>query len=153
MPIDQVKVGDRVLSQHPVTGELAYKPVIGITTRKPQSLTRISLGSEVIGATHGHPFLVVGEGWKMAKQLKVGMRLHTPSGSVVVDGLQDVSGLKPFYERLAEKPDADAGDDLAYNLVVDESHTYFVGQHRVLVFDNLFAAMANQLQTATALAR
>lgn len=153
MPIDQVKVGDRVLSQHPLSGELAYKPVIGITTRAPQWLTRISLDSEVIAATRGHPFLVAGEGWKMAKQLKVGMRLHTPSGSVVVDGLKEDSELKPFYERLAEKPDADAGDDLAYNLVVDESHTYFVGQHRVLVFDNLFAAMANQLQTATALAR
>ncbi len=94
---------------------LAYKPVIQTTTRKPESWARVSLGTEVITATRGHAFLVAGEGWKMAKQLKVGMRLHTPSGSVVVDGLEDVSELKPFYERLAEKPDADAGDDLAYN--------------------------------------
>jgi hypothetical protein len=132
---------------------LAYKPVLATTTRTPQSLTRISLGSEVILATRGHPFLVAGEGWKMAKQLKVGMRLHTVSGSVLIDGVQDVTELKPFYERLAQKPDANAADDLAYNLVVDESHTYFVGQHRVLVFDDRFAELADRVQGPQASAK
>ncbi len=142
-PIENVKPGDRVLSQHPATGELSYKPVIATTTRRPQALTRISLGSEVLAATRGHPFLVAGEGWKMARHLKAGMRLHGLAGSVLVDHVEDVAGLKPFFERLAEKPDADASDDLAFNLVVDESHTYFVGQHRVLVFDDRYAALAD----------
>jgi hypothetical protein len=153
MPIEQVKLGDRVLSQHPVTGELAYKPVIETTTRKPESLTRISLGSDVIAATRGHAFLAAEEGWRMAKQLKVGMRLHGLSGSVMIDGIEEVTELKPFYERLAEKPDADAGDDLTYNLIVDESHTYFVGRCRVLVFDGWFAALANRVQNPLASAK
>jgi hypothetical protein len=142
-PIDTLKAGDRVLSQHPGTGELAYKPVLETSARKLRPLTKIHLGSETITATRGHPFLVAGEGWKLAWELKVGMRLHSPSGPVLVDGVEDAGEQKPFYERLKEDPKADAGDDLAYNLVVDESHTYFVGSHRVLVFDDKFAALAN----------
>ena len=151
--IDTLKVGDRVLSQHPVTGELAYKPVLETTARKLRPLTRIHLGSETITATRGHPFLVAGEGWKLAWELKVGMRLHSPSGPVLVDGVEDIGEPKPFYERLTEEPQADAGDDLAYNLVVDESHTYFIGRRRVLVFDDRFAALANAAQVAEASAR
>jgi hypothetical protein len=151
--IDTLKVGDRVLSQHPLTGELAFKPVLETTARKLRPMMKISVGPEVITATRGHPFLVAGEGWKVARELNVGMRLHGASGPVTVDALEDAPKWKPFYERLAEKPDADAGDDLAYNLVVDESHTYFVGAHKVLVFDDTFATLANQASTAAALAR
>lgn len=141
--IDTLRAGDRVLSQHPVTGELAFRPVIETTTRRLGALTKIHLGTETLTATRGHPFLVAGEGWTLAKDLKTGMRLHSPSGAVPVDGLENVTDRKPFYERLTEEPQADVGDDLAYNLVVDESHTYFVGSRRVLVFDDRFATLAN----------
>jgi len=151
--IDTLKVGDRVLSQHPVTGELAYQPVLGTTTRRLRTLMKVSLGSETIASTRGHPFLVAGEGWKLARELKVGMLLHSPSGPVLIDGVEDLGEQKPFYERLKEKPKADAGDDLAYNLVVHESHTYFVGTQRVLVFDDRFAALANAAMGNTASAR
>jgi hypothetical protein len=151
--IGKLRVGDRVLSKHPLTGELAFKPVLETTARKLRPMMKISVGPEVITATRGHPFLVSGEGWKVARELNVGMRLHGASGPVTVDGLEDAPKWKPFYERLAEKPDADAADDLAYNLVVDESHTYFVGARKVLVFDDTFATLANQPSSAAALAR
>lgn len=151
--IDTVKTGDCVLSQHPITGELAFKPVVETTARRLRPLTKIHLGPETLTATRGHPFLVAGEGWKLAKDLKPGMRLHSPSGAVLVDGLEDVTDRKPFYERLTEEPEADVADDLAYNLVVDESHTYFVGSRRVLVFDDRFAAMANASPSLAASAK
>jgi hypothetical protein len=109
-------------------------------------LTKISLGTEVVTATRGHPILVSGVGWTLAKDLKAGMLLNSVAGPVTVDGVQDVPEPKPFSERLIEKPDANSSDDLAYNLVVDESHTYFVGNHRVLVFDDMFRVFANSAQ-------
>jgi len=151
--IDTMKAGDRVLSQHPITGELAFKPVVETTARRLRPLTKIHLGPETLTATRGHPFLVAGEGWKLAKDLKPGMRLHSPSGAVLVDGLEDVTDRKPFYERLTEEPEADVADDLAYNLVVDESHTYFVGRRQVLVFDDRFAALANASPSLAASAK
>ena len=35
MPIAQIKIGDRVLAQNVESGELAYKPVLAVTTRPP----------------------------------------------------------------------------------------------------------------------
>jgi hypothetical protein len=55
----------------------------------------------------------------MAKQLVVGQLLHTPNGSIKI-------------ERLGEKPAQEA-----YNLVVSDFGTYFVGESQVLVHDNL----------------
>lgn len=119
MPIEKVKVGDRVLSQNPQTGELAYKTVQGVTLRPASPLVEIGVGSESIRTTRGHPFWVNGQGWVLAKQLQVGQYLHGIGGAVPID-------------RLSEAPAAEA-----YNLVVSDFDTYFVGQQRLLVHDNL----------------
>ncbi len=119
MPIEKVKVGDRVLSQNPQTGELTYKPVQGVTLRPASPLVEIGVGPETIRATRGHPFWVNGRGWVLAKQLQVGQYLHGIGGAVPID-------------RMAEAPAAEA-----YNLVVSDFDTYFVGQQRLLVHDNL----------------
>ena len=58
--------------QDPNTGELAYKPVLAVTFRPPTRRLVISVGAEKITTTLGHPFWVEGDGWKMAKELKVG---------------------------------------------------------------------------------
>ena len=117
--IEKIKCGDRVLAQNPDTGELAFKTVQGITLRPPASMIRIGTGSQSITATRGHPFWVNGRGWLMAKQLEVGMVLHSLNGGLVVDSLEEV----PASE--------------AYNLVVSDFDTYFVGEQHILVHDNL----------------
>jgi hypothetical protein len=63
----------------------------------------------------------------MAKELKVGQRLHTVSGAVTVDALEELPPAKPW----------ETSDTFSYNLIVDDFHTYFVGDQRVLVHDNL----------------
>src|SRR5690606_39833977 len=79
-PIEDVRIGDLVLSQDVESGELAYRPVIGATKRPPTSLVRIEAGqSERIDATGGHLFWVAGEGWVRARQLHSGQLLHTPT--------------------------------------------------------------------------
>ena len=143
MPIEKIKPGDSVLSQNPRTGELAYKVVQGVTLRPPAPMISVGIGSEKIRATRGHPFWVNGRGWLMTKQLKVGMMLHGVSGAIAVDELKELS----------QEP--------AYNLVVSDFNTYFVGASRVLVHDNmlleepgvrvpgLVAANANQTENRT----
>lgn len=141
MNIDQVKPGDRVLSQSPRTGELAYKPVLQVTRLKPSPLIEIRAGKHTLLATRGHPFWVCGQGWRMAKDLQVGMQLHTVSGPLAIDRLAQLPAAGPWYDQLKQRPDAKPEDVLSYNLVVDDFHNYFVGEGKVLVHDVLLFLM------------
>jgi pretoxin HINT domain-containing protein len=120
-PIETIQPGDRVLSQDQDTGELAYKIVSATTVRPPGKLVRIRLGSESLTATLGHPFWVSGSGWRMAKELQSGDLLHGLSASLPIDSVEQL-------------PD----EQQAYNLVVNDFNTYFVGQQGLLVHDNEF---------------
>jgi hypothetical protein len=118
-PIETIKAGDRVLAQDGLTGELAFKPVQTTTLRSADEFLSISLGSDSMLTTPGHPFWVVGRGWCVARQLKAGDRLHSLSGPVTVDRLE------PATRREV------------YNLVVTEFHDYFVGRSALLAHDDL----------------
>ncbi len=127
--IENLKVGDQVLSQDPFTGELTYKPVLK-TTVGNQKLVSIDVGSEKIEATLGHVFWVSGSGWRMAADLKVGDRLHSTSGWSEVVGLKDV-------------PSADTR-----NLIVADYGTYFVGDKPAVAVDDRDHAPALYRQSA-----
>ena len=116
-PIEQLRVGDRALAKNVETGELSYQPIIRTTTREPKPLVTIDLGVEQITSTGGHPFWVAGEGWVRARELEAGQLLHTPTGALPIESVTEVHNEK------------------TYNLVVDSSHTYFVGMSQVLVHD------------------
>lgn len=118
VPIESIRVGDRVLSQDPQTGELALKFVVETTLRPASPTRRVQVGSETIAATRGHPFWSVGQGWRMAKELAPGDRLYTLAGGAAVTLIED----GPDWE--------------AHNLVVDDFGTYFVGTTGLLVRDN-----------------
>ncbi len=137
-PIEEMRAGDRVLSQNPRSGELAYRRVLQTTARNPSPMVKINLGSETITATRGHMFWVSGKGWQMAKELSVGSPLRGVHGAVAIDRLEDAPAAGPWYEQLEERPDAKPGDELSYNLIVEGFHTYFVGEERLLVRDNFY---------------
>jgi hypothetical protein len=118
VPIEQIKIGDRVLSKEPDTGELAYKPVLRTTERDPERLVKFQLGAESIHCSGGHPFWVSGEGWVKARHLNSGMRLHAVTGTQVVDNIEQ------------------SGFEATYNLIVADFHTYFVGEAKILSHDN-----------------
>lgn len=120
-PIEQIQVGDRVLSQHPQTGELSFKVVLATTERVPSQVLSISIEGQPLLTTLGHPLWVANRGWRMAKRIQVGDQLHGLDGAVTVDGIEQPPGLHK-----------------AYNLVVDGHNTYFAGAARVLVHDNTF---------------
>jgi hypothetical protein len=116
--IERILPGDRVLSLNPQTGELGYKLVLSTSVRPPSPMRNLTIGDEVILATRGHRFWQIGRGWQMSRQLETGVSLFTCAAPATIDSI------------------ADADDDQAYNLVVEDFHTYFVGEHRLLVHDN-----------------
>jgi hypothetical protein len=120
-PIDSIRPGDRVLSQDPNTGEIAFKLVQNVTVRPPSKLRRLTLGGSEIVTTLGHPFWVNGTGWKMAKELEPQQRLHTLRGAAPIIKVEQLPN-----------------PDQAYNLIVADFNTYFVGSANVLVHDNIY---------------
>jgi hypothetical protein len=118
VPIERIRVGDRVLAQDPDSGELAHKLVLQTTARPNAATVRVGIGDEEIYATKGHPFWVSGRGWKMARTLQPGCRLHTPTGSREVTHI----GEGPEFQ--------------AHNLLVADFRSFFVGQTKILVHDN-----------------
>ena len=123
--IERVRVGDLVLSQHPDSGELAYKPVVRTTVRPKGQLVRLFAGGEVFETSGGHLFWTSGEGWVKARELKPGMVLHGA-------------------RRLAHVSRVEMGDEQeTFNVVVADFHTYFVGQQRILSHDNTIRRPTN----------
>jgi hypothetical protein len=117
-PIETLELGDLVLAQDVNSGELKYKPLIARTVRPPSPMLKVSLDSEKLHTTLGHPFWVAGVGWRMAKELGDDAVLHGVTGS------SKIRSIEPANE--AE----------AYNLVVADFNTYFVGESGILVHDN-----------------
>jgi hypothetical protein len=116
-PIEELSAGDLVLSQHPDTGELAYRPVLEKTLGPPTKTLELKYPGETIVATPGHRLWVDGQGWQMMKELKPGVSLYGIDGALQVESLA-------------------ASDELeCHNLVVEGFHTFFVGKSRILVHD------------------
>ncbi len=119
VPIEQVQVGDRVFSQDPDTGELALKLVEQVTAGQAASnLAEVTIDGQTIYPTLGHVMWVNGQGWRIAKRLNPGSHVHGLTGAMVVDAVR----------WLPSPP-------VVHNLIVNDFHTYFVGQKGILVHD------------------
>ena len=118
VPIEQISIGDRVLSQDIETGELVLKPVLRAATRPPAPTYILKLSSgEEMQCTLGHPWWVLGKGWVKSKDLKPGMHLRTPKSSIEIVEIK-------------------AGESVeTYNLVVADYSSYFAGEARALSYD------------------
>lgn len=116
--IENIQIGDLVVAQNIGSGQLSLRPVLR-TTRRPEAPTRdIRLSSgETIRATLGHPWWVTGKGWVKTKNLQKDYILRTPEGFEKIDDLQEREPIETL------------------NLVIDEDHTFFVGQSRLLSSD------------------
>ena len=118
VPIEQIVPGDRVLAQDPQTGELAYKLVLATSIRPASPLRQLTIDGEAILTTRGHRFWQLGRGWQMSKELETGALLYSSEAPVAIESVED------------------SDNDEAYNLTVEDFHTYFVGKHRLLAHDN-----------------
>ena len=118
-PIEEIEVGDKVLAYDEETGEQAYKPVVRLFRNETKEWYHVFAGGEEMVCTGGHPFYVVGKGFIEARKLKVSEKLLLSSGKEVIIEKVEV-------EQLAES-------ETTYNFEVEDFHTYYVSDCKVLV--------------------
>ncbi|RHX77443.1 hypothetical protein DLM77_21140 [Leptospira yasudae] len=131
--IEEIGIGDQVLSWDEESGEQSYKTVTELFVHEINHLYDVEVnGIEVFHTTWNHPFWVVNErSWVKVKDLKVGDIVQLKDGSQV-----PITGITPY--SLSMTP--------VYNLEVEENHTYYVGKDGVLVhnYDPTSMALAKQ---------
>jgi len=115
--IQDIQVGDLVLTRNEDSGEHEYKPVIHLIHNeemKKALLIKLSNG-KVINATPGHLIFVGGE-WISAEKIRSGGSIYSLDKKVVVESVS-IS-----REKVS-----------VYNFTVEGNHNYFVGKNGVLV--------------------
>ena len=117
-PIEEIKIGDYVLSRNEETGEDSYKKVTDILVRSTQEICTIELETGKIKSTTGHLFMVKDKWWKAAVELGAGDILVTSDGKEQV-----VKSIK-----VEEK----GYPVTTYNLTVEDNHTFFVNDAGIL---------------------
>ena len=117
-PIEEIKIGDYVLSRNEETGEDSYKKVTDTLVRSTQEICTIELETGKIKSTTGHLFMVKDKWWKAAVELVAGDILLTSDGKEQV-----VKSIK-----VEEK----GYPVTTYNLSVEDNHTFFVDTEEVL---------------------
>jgi len=117
IPIEDIKIGDKVLTFNEETELNEYQEIIHlIHGESDYEIISIELSSgDLIKATGGHPFYVDGD-WVDAAALTSNMLLSSYDESVEISSL--------YKKRETQK---------VYNLTVDVNPSYYVGKNGVLV--------------------
>ena len=108
--IEDVEVGDKVLSKDENTGEVAYKEVTATFNHETDEIYKIHVGDQVIESTFNHPFYVEGKGWTFVNDLKVGdLLVQSDENKLKIDSIE----LEHKHVTV-------------YNMTISQFHTYFV---------------------------
>jgi len=118
--IEDIKVGDKVLSKDEETGEVAYKEVTATFNHETDEIYNIHVGGQTIESTYNHPFYVAGKGWTFVKDLKVGDLLVQSDGNTL-----RIDSIELLHKYVT-----------VYNMTVDEFHTYFVSDIGIWVHNS-----------------
>ena len=128
-PIEELNVGDLVLSRNEGTGEESYKAIETVVVKDADEIAFVTLTNgtslETVGATPNHPFWVPGKGWVEARRL----------------GTMDTLSLTNEGQSKIAKVNIRSLHTKVYNFVVADNHTYFVGNFGTLVHNNDCAAV------------
>ena len=117
--IENIKAGDKVISTDPETMETAPKTVLETYIREDSKLIHLVINGEEIVTTETHPFYVNNRGFVNAGELIVGDELLDVNGNVLL--------VENFDVELTDEPVT------VYNFQVEDFHTYYVGECRLLV--------------------
>jgi len=110
-PIEEIKVGDEVVAADPETGERGTRTVTQVWAHRDELVT-LELDGQVVTTTEDHPFWNdTDRQWQRADELGGGETVSTADGRRV-----RVHGIRPATTHSA----------LAYNITVDDIHTYYV---------------------------
>lgn len=127
-PIEELEVGDLVLSRDEATNETGYKPVTELVRRHQRQIWRLTFdvpstdnatSEEAFGTTDDHPWRA-NERWIRTDELQVGMEILRADG---------VPARVTSITRTEEVTNT-------YNLEVADWHTYFVGDASIWVHNS-----------------
>jgi hypothetical protein len=104
VPIEDVLVGDRVLTRNLQTGELKFNLVLGMDVRADVAVTTIEVGGRTIVATPDQPFFVPDEGWRDAHDLKPGMELDSLGGPKRIETIRTGSAHATYSLLISGRP-------------------------------------------------
>ncbi len=130
--IEDVSVGDRVLSWDEQTQRVSYKTVTETFVHRTNLIYTVAYddGGPVIETTFNHPFYIAGRGWTEVRELQAGQLSY--SASSAVDGSMLASATGSSAAEIASVS-REWRDDVVYNIEVEDTHTYFVSDVDVLV--------------------
>ena len=133
--IEDIEVGDRVYSYNTETGEEGYKTVKRTFIKESDEIVHVTITnadkseSVTIDATPGHPFYVVGYGFKYASELKIGDKLRSVSGDIY-----EVTDTEVEHFVIPIK---------VYNFEVEDWHTYAVSEVGIFVHNRTTCVNSN----------
>ena len=112
--IEDIQVGDRVLSYNEATGEQEYKRVVRLFRNQSKEWTGITVNGEEVVSTPGHKYyLPESKTWLSAKELKTGDKVLLSNGA-----LSEVEAVRAIHYEESKT---------TYNFEVEDFHTYYVG--------------------------
>ena len=122
--IQNIRVNDRLLSFDTKTGEIVEKRVIKIFQVRTEQLVRAIIGGEEFYLNSDHRlYIPVDSEWIQAKNLIAGTH-------VVLT--------KDFNQLLVDEVEVIDGFSTIYDLKVEDTENYFVGENKILVHNFAF---------------
>ena len=131
--IEAIKAGDYVWSENPETKEKALKKVKKIFVREKDSIIRLAINGEVIETTDEHPVFVEGKGFTESKRLKAGDEVRLATGDTA-----EVETIEKIQLDKTVK---------VYNFEVEDFHTYYVSEQKVLVHNTCMRNTVHSSET------
>lgn len=125
-PVEELRIGDFVLSQDVRTGELAYKPILAMNAYPDMEMQRVHLRSrraaddstaQEIVSGEGQIFFRAGQGWRRMSDLTSNAELHGLLAAATFESSEETYALD------------------AYDVVVADFHTLFIGSQGLLTHD------------------
>lgn len=134
--IDQVQIGDIVLSYNEDTKEYQPKKVSHVYQSSPKRLIRVRTNHGRVHCTPEHPFLVNGK-WVIASELKMGDAI-TGFNIQYEEHNRFVEEVYELSETELVNYNTSSDDFIVYNLEVEDNHTYIANSCVVHNCDTFF---------------
>ncbi|WP_159452195.1 polymorphic toxin-type HINT domain-containing protein [Singulisphaera sp. GP187] len=116
-PVEDLRIGDQVLTQDTVTGALGYAPIQTIRPARREPVWSVTIDDEILVATDLERFWIAGKGWVQVHELGAGDTVR------LLGGITRVTSV------------VDAGARTVYHIQVDEKRGLFVGRRGIMAHD------------------
>lgn len=120
--IENIKVGDKVISTDPNTGITEEKAVLETFRRTATEFVHLTIRGEQIITTHDHPFYVIGKGFVNAGKLKTSDKLLDTHGKPL-----EINDIAFESTGLPTK---------VFNFKVEKYHTYYASNICIFVHNS-----------------